>query len=324
MRVPPMCGQESTPKGCPAQTPCVAWRIPALASTLSRMPVRALLLVLGAAVVHAAWNALAKRAGDQLVFLWSSVSLATLVLFPAGMRYLPAGGLPVAALPYLAATIAVHAVYFYALSRAYGSGDFSLVYPIARGLGVALVPVLALVLLDEPLSPLGSLGVLLVVLGIVAINLRRPAPADPARRTRRLGAGTGWALLTGLSICAYSVVDKAGVARLHPVPYIAIMGLGMSLLLAPAVWARRRALAEEWRAHWPAILAASTMNLTSYLLVLFAFTLSKAGYVVAARELSIVFSVVIGRVWLGEAQLGSRLAGAAVILLGVACVALAR
>jgi len=92
----------------------------------------------------------------------------------------------------------------------------------------------------------------------------------------------------------------------------------------PAVWRRRRALVEEWRANWRAILAASTLNLTSYLLVLFAFRLSKAGYVVAARELSIVLSVAIGRWWLGEAQLGARLAGAAVILAGVLCVALAR
>lgn len=33
-----------------------------------------------------------------------------------------------------------------------------------------------------------------------------------------VGSGTGWALLTGLTIAAYSVVDKAGVARLHPPP----------------------------------------------------------------------------------------------------------
>jgi drug/metabolite transporter (DMT)-like permease len=73
-----------------------------------------------------------------------------------------------------------------------------------------------------------------------------------------------------------------------------------------------------------AILAASTMNLTAYLLVLFAFRLSKVGYVVAAREVSIVFSTVIGSLWLGEGRLGPRLLGAGVILAGVTCVALAR
>jgi drug/metabolite transporter (DMT)-like permease len=66
------------------------------------------------------------------------------------------------------------------------------------------------------------------------------------------------------------------------------------------------------------------MNLSAYLLVLFAFRLTKVGYVVAARELSIVFSTVIGSWWLGEGRLGGRLAGAAVILAGVVCIALAR
>ena len=177
------------------------------------VPGSALALVLGAALIHAAWNALAKRAQDQLVFLWSSVSLATVALAPVGFALLPAEGVSAAALPYLAATIAIHAVYFYALSRAYGAGDFSLVYPIARGLGVALVPVVAWALLDERLSTLGSVGVALVVAGIAAIGA---GPVAPAARGRLVGAGTGWALVTGLSIAGYSVVDKVGVGRLHP------------------------------------------------------------------------------------------------------------
>ena len=283
----------------------------------------ALLLVLAAAAIHATWNALTKRAQDQLAFLWSSVSLATLVLLPAGWALLPPEGVPGAAWPFLVATSVIHAVYFYVLGRAYGSGEFSLVYPIARGLGVALVPLAAFFFLDERPSPLGALGVLLVVAGIVGINLSS-AGLTSAGLSSLMSAGTGWALVTGLSIAAYSLVDKAGVARLHPVPYIAILGVGMSLLLVPAMVRRRVALAREWRTNWRAILVASTLNLTSYLLVLFAFRLSKAGYVVAAREISIVLSVVIGRLWFGERGLGARFAAASLVLAGVICVALAR
>src|SRR5438094_436583 len=122
-------------------------------------------------MLHAVWNALAKRARDQLVFLWSSVSLASLVLVPVGRR---------------------------------GGG--------------------------------------------------RPRPR---------GAGTAWALLTGLLIATYSIVDKAGVTRLHPLPYIALMGHGMSALLTPAVVRDRPALAREWRENWRTIAVASSINLTS-------------------------------------------------------------
>jgi drug/metabolite transporter (DMT)-like permease len=272
--------------------------------------------------MHAAWNALAKRGHNQFVFLWSSVSLATLLLLPLGLLRLPAESAPLRGLPFVAASVVIHALYFYALGRSYRHGDFSRVYPMARGLGVALVPLLALPLLGERLSWLGALGVGLVVLGIVALSVV-PAGSVASVAGGR-GAGTAWALVTGLTIAAYSLVDKAGVARLHPMPYIALMGLGLSVLLAPVVLADRAALGHEWRLNWRTILVASAMNLTSYLLVLFAFRLSKVGYVVAARELSILFSAFVGSLWLREGRLTPRLAGASVVLAGVVCIALAR
>ena len=284
----------------------------------------ALALVLGAALLHSVWNALAKRALDQLPFFWSSVSLATLLLGPLALWPLRAHGFPLTALPFVVATTLLHACYFIALARSYRAGEFSLVYPITRGTGVALVPLLALPLFDERLSPLGTAGVALVVCGIIGLHLTPRAVRATASASRLVGAGTGWAVLTGLIIAAYSLVDKAGVARLHPLPYIALLGLGSSLVLLPAVVAKRDALRREWQVNWRAILVASAMNLTAYLLVLFAFRLSKVGYVVAARELSIVFSAIIGSLWLGEGRLGPRLLGALVILAGVACVALAR
>src|SRR5437870_5814916 len=196
-------------------------------------------------MLHAVWNALAKRARDQLVFLWSSVSLASVVLVPVGLLGLPEG-VPAAAVPYVVATIVIHAGYFVTLGRAYRHGDFSRVYPIARGLGVALVPVAALVVFGERLSPLGTVGVALVVAGVAGLHLA--VGWRGGGRPRPRGAGTVWALLTGLLIATYSIVHKAGVTRPHPPPYIALMRLGMSALLTPAVVRDRLALAREWRA----------------------------------------------------------------------------
>jgi drug/metabolite transporter (DMT)-like permease len=280
----------------------------------------ALALVIGAAVVHSAWNALTKRARDQVAFLWLANAGATALLGPLWLGMLWGHGLPAAALPFVVATVVLHALYFFSLGRAYTWGAYSLVYPVARGLGVALVPVLALFLLEERLSPLGVTGIALVVAGIATLNLR---PGGRARAEARApGWGTLWAVLTGLTIAGYSLVDKAGVARLHPVPYIGLLGLGTALLLLPG--ARPAALRGEWAANRRSVLVASTLILTSYLLVLFAFRLAKTGYVVAARELSIVFSALIGSLWLGEGPLRERLPGALIILAGVVCVALAR
>ena len=287
------------------------------------MPAAALALVLTAAFFHSCWNALTKNARDQFAFLCLAVAVASVLFLPVTLWSLPPGGVPAAAWPYVIATIALHALYFYALGRSYRSGEFSLVYPVARGLGVALVPLFAALWLDERPSAVGALGIALVVVGIVALQ-RIGSSRSVAGPGLRFGAGTGWALLTGLTIAGYALVDKAGVSRLHPVPYIGLMFVGSLLLLVPAAVADRGRFQREWTTNRRAILVASVMTLTAYLLVLFAFRLSKAGYVVAARETSIVISVLIGRFWFGERRLAPRLAGAALVLAGVVCLALAR
>jgi len=280
----------------------------------------ALLLVLGAAVLHAGWNALTKRAGDPVVFLWWVGVLASALYAPIALVILARHGFSAAAIPFVIGTIVLHALYFFTLGRAYATGDFSLVYPIARGLGVALVPMAALALWDERLSPLGTLGVILVASGIFFLHWRPGAWTAVAF----LASGTGWALATGVLIAAYSLLDKAGVARLHPLAYIWLMEVGSCALLTPVALAKGDLLRREWRLNRGTIAAAALMSPTGYLLVLFAFQFSKTGYVVAAREMSIVLSAIIGSVWLKEGGLRRRLAGAAVVLAGVACVALAR
>jgi len=283
----------------------------------------ALALVLAAAVLHAGWNALAKRGADPLAFLTLCSCVAAPIVLPFAAPVLWREGVPARALPFVLGTIALHLLYFYALGRAYSTGAYSIVYPIARGLGVALVPIGAYLLLDERLSPIGITGIALVILGVMALHQvgQRHAIATGAT----LGAATLWAVITGLSVAAYSLNDKAGVARLHPVAYMFLIEAGCGLVMLPAaLLTRPAAVRHEWALNWRAILAVGAMSAAGYTLVLLAFRLSKAGYVVAARELSIVLSALIGTLWMGEGRVGPRLAAASIVLAGVACVALAR
>jgi drug/metabolite transporter (DMT)-like permease len=279
----------------------------------------ALALVVCAAGLHAGWNAIAKRGGDPVVFLWLATQASTTVMLPVGGWLLASEGLPAAAVPFVLATIGLHAVYFYALGRAYAAGAYSLVYPVARGLGVALVPIVALALFDERPSTLGTAGIGLVIAGIVVLHVW---PGGGAAPTASPGRALLWPVITGLTIAGYSLVDKAGVARLNPVPYMLLLEGGCALLGLPLLRLRRDAVRRELRG-WRSIVLAAVMSALAYTLVLFAFRLSKTGYVVASRELSIVLSAVIGSLWLREGRLASRLLGAAIVLAGVACIALA-
>jgi uncharacterized membrane protein len=250
--------------------------------------------------------------------------VGSVALLPFGVVQVAATGISRAAVPFLVATILLHGFYFYALGRAYRTGAFSLVYPVARGLGVVVVPGVALVVFDERLSAIGVLGIVLVAGGVVALHLAPGLPPAAGVSAARFGAASAWAVVTGLTIAIYSLVDKAGVAHLHPVVYMTVIGIGCAALLLPALAGRGEAVRREWADNWRAIVAAGVMTAVGYMLVLFAFRVSKTGYVVAARELSIVFSAVIGSLWLHEGRLGPRLLGAAIILAGVVCVAAGR
>lgn len=285
------------------------------------MSLAALVLVACAAGLHAGWNALAKRGGDPIVFLWCATLASTVAVTPFGIWQLAQDGWAPAAVPFILATIAIHTLYFYTLGQAYASAAYSLVYPVARGLGVALVPLLALLVFDERLSPIGTVGVALVVAGIATLHVlpSGTAGAPPAR----FGHGLLWPVLTAFTIAGYSLVDKAGVARINPVPYIMLMESGCALLGLPLLLVRRDAVRRELKG-WRTIVLAGVMSTLAYTLVLFAFRLSKTGYVVAARELSIVLSALIGSLVLREGRLAPRLAGAAIVLAGVVCIAVAR
>ena len=280
----------------------------------------ALALVLSAAVIHATWNAMAKGAREPMAMLWWAGVLSSIVFAPPSLYILSRDGFSPRALPFVLATVTLHSVYFFSLGKAYQSGDFSVVYPMARGLGVAIVPVGAYYFFDERLSRLGILGIVLIGSGIFALHWRRGAWSEGAL----LRPGTGWAIVTGFCIASYSLVDKVGVSHINPLPYLWAMMLGSCVSLLPPVLRRPGALTREWRENRLAAILSGFLSPGGYLLVLFAFRLSKAGYVVAGREVSIVISALVGSILLKEGQLGQRLVGAGIVAAGVICVALAR
>ena len=271
--------------------------------------------MLVAAVLHAGWNLLAKRARDPFAFLWIAMALALAWLLPLAAFHHPES-LRLALVPVVVSAI-VHGLYFTTLGEAYRAGELSTVYPIARGLGVGLAPLLAIALGAAWPSTEASLGIALIVVAI--FSLARAAPSKPVPSSR----GTWLAVATGPLIALYSVVDHRGVASADPIPYLAASNLGALIVSAPLAWRRREALRREWRGNRRALAIAATTSLTAYLLVLYAFRLAPAAYVVAMRETSIVVATIFGRIWLGEIITRTRALAAVAIVVGAATIALA-
>ena len=286
----------------------------------------ALGIILTAAFIHAGWNFLAKKSHRKIVFIWWTLLTTLIFYFP--MFLFAASRTAVSATGWICimATIILHAFYFWFLGGAYERGDLSLVYPLSRGFGPFLVPFLAVLFIREQLALSGIFGIAFVIGGIYCIHLRSFSFRPFLEPLLTLGGKASlWSFFTGVSIAAYSIVDKIGVSLVFPPFYIYLMFLGTFLCLSPYIWLKKRAyLKEEWQMHKVSILVVGILDLLAYMMILFAMQMTKVSYVVAAREVSIVFSALLGVIWLQEKYGKQKLIGSIIIATGVVFIGLSR
>jgi len=101
------------------------------------MSIYVLSLVLTAAVLHAFWNLLSKKAKGKAPFIWLMYIASTVLYLPVLIYEINQGDItfsqPVLWLSLGSAVL--HISYFLILQKGYRSGDLSVVYPLARGTG---------------------------------------------------------------------------------------------------------------------------------------------------------------------------------------------
>ncbi|MEA2581983.1 MAG: hypothetical protein QOF33_68 [Thermomicrobiales bacterium] len=279
------------------------------------MSLFAIALVLLAAIVHAGWNALAKRRPDILTFFWA-LTVAALILYAVPFAILVRRHPPTwEGVPFMVASSIAEVAYGIFLARAYAHTDLSLAYPVARGTGVLLVPLAALPLFGDRPTVIAWLGIALIVLGVVWLHL--PGIQRAIARRGFGGIVSLPPLLTGVAIATYSLIDSAGVRRIHPFVYLYLTFGLMALWLAPYVLIQRRAaLATELRQRWP-VLGGGVAVFGTYCVILAAFRLAPVSYVVPMREVGIVFGALLGVRLLGEPFGRTRVAACAVVAIGV-------
>ena len=280
-------------------------------------------MVLASAVLHSAWNYMAKRSADKLPFLWLAIAAGLVVFTPAFILVVRDNPVPPAGWIFIGLSSVIHVLYFVLLGGAYSRTDLSVVYPLARGTGPIFVLVLSVVVLREVPSLPGLLGILAVVSGVYLIQasaLTVSALGAPLRAL--VSSGSRWALLTGMTIGLYSIIDSAGVRHVHPLVYMYLWSVGTIALMAPWMAARIpeiRRLKRE--AGW--IFAAGGLMFGAYILVLTVLQSSSVSYVSAARETSIVLAAIYGGLLLREGLGRTRILGACLVASGVALIGIA-
>lgn len=278
-------------------------------------------LVLTAAVLHAAWNFWAKRAGGGPVFLWLIMSLATVLYAPVVVAFCvvtrPALGIVESV--FIAGSALIHVGYFLMLLRGYREGDLSLVYPLARGTGPTLTTIVAIALLGERPTGPALFGSALVIAGVIVLSRGGGSTSRENLRKSLL-----FGVLTGCFIAGYTVWDKYSVGVLMIPPLVLEYGsiLIRAVILSPYACRDRGEVAKVWRAHRREAFAVALLSPLAYLLVLVAMVFTPVSYVAPLREVSVLIAVALGAGLLKEGHGISRALAGGLIVAGVVCLTL--
>lgn len=268
------------------------------------------LAVLGAALLHASWNAMLKGGRDKMLDMAIVVAGSAVVVAPA-LPFLP---LPAPqSWPYIAASMVIHVGYYTALVGTYRAGDLSHGYPLMRGVAPLLVAVFGAAVLGELPGAWMWLGILLISGGVIGIAFVGGSSLLHNWRA------TAWALTNAALIAAYTLVDGTG-ARLSgsSLSYVAWLlfldGFPYVLIIA---WLRRADVVPHLRRNWLRGLAGGGLSVAAYAIVLWAMTRAPIAAVAALRETSVIFAALLGS-WLLKEPFGrARAAGTAAVLCGV-------
>ncbi len=257
------------------------------------MPLTALGLLLLAASLHAIWNLLVKNARQKQVFTWWALVVGAVCFAPL---LILTRAFPLQVWPLVICSALVEAAYYITLTRAYEHGDFSLVYPMARGTAPAFLVVWAIIFLGERPRPAGFVGLALLVLGLVIVGGKT---WWALRKTTKLST-SGIVLALGVACCIsiYSAIDGAAVHIVPPLPYTVLVISLASIILV------------------------GILSFVSYMLVLASYTIAPVSYAGAVREISIVFAAFMGWRWLREDLGLLRVVGASIIFVGILIIAI--
>ena len=271
-----------------------------------------LMVVLLAALMHAFWNSLISHASDKGLFTLALHVCSAVLAIPLLIWI----GLPSAlSFPYVAASILLHGLYIFVLTKVYAKSAFGPAYIVMRGMAPVFVLLISLVFLQESFDQASSIGLAFLTLGILFLINTYQSHGSGVLRWGQMK----FAVLNAGVIAAYTVVDGAG-ARVsgNPLAYVLLSAVFEPILVY--VLAYRQQTPQLWafsKANAGLIVLGSVISVTGYAMVLWAMTVSPIALVSALRETSVVFAMLISIFWFKEGRFKPAAISTLLVLVGI-------
>ncbi len=298
------------------------------------MTLTAFLLVFLSVFLHATWNFLSKKTNPSGAFYLMSSSTAALLW----LGFFLHADLSLSALPprfwiLLICSILCEAVYCLGLAYAYRISDISLAYPLGRALPVLMVAAVTLLFgIGTPPSGLALGGMGIIFAGCILLPLK--TMRDFHWKTYASKA-IFFILMIAAGTTGYTILDSQASAMLQALPgettlikslvYLFFIELGIALSLAGYVamipLERQEFKRLFLRSLYP--LLTGLCSSSAYALILLAMgRVSNVSYIQAFRQMSLPLGVLAGIVLLKETPAKPKLAGVALIVIGLVITAL--
>jgi uncharacterized membrane protein len=274
-------------------------------------------LVLTAAILHAWWNLLTKKAMGKIPFIWLMYVASNIIYLPS-VVYEFSTGEKIYSQPlvwFSLGSAVLHLSYFIILQKGYRNADLSAVYPLARGAGPLFSSVAAILFLHEPLKLTSTLGLVLIIAGVLIIT----GLSFKQQNNKKILPGIFYGVATGFFIALYTVNDTLAVKyyAVSPLTLTLTTNLFAAIFLIPFVLSEKSELKREIREHKWIIAGIAILSPAAYILILVALKSAPLTVVAPAREISILFGVFMGSRVLKEEDGRRRLVASLLILGGI-------
>lgn len=273
------------------------------------------LLILFSAVIHSIWNIQLKKSNDPITYIIAIAIVGWVIFTPYAIYRLFNSSISTETFLFTFSSFLIHFLYFLFLGRAYSKFELSVVYPIARGLSVFLIPIYGILILNEDMTFQAIAGCCLIILGIIMTG--SISIGDVTNRDKRnlfIKSGVFSAILIGIIISFYSLVDKKASSGIDPFLFVWITDTSAVIL------GIRFFKNSNFRKHFTKenirLIIPGVFQFSSYAIVIYAYSSTMLSYAGTFREIGTVFGAIFAKIFLKEEFGRKKTLGILLIVLG--------
>ena len=257
------------------------------------------LLVLFSAVIHSIWNIQLKKSNDPITYVIAIAIVGWVIFTPYAIYKLFNSTISTETYLFTFSSFLIHFLYFLFLGRAYSKFELSVVYPIARGLSVFLIPVYGILILNEQMTLQAIIGCFLIIFGIIMTgSISIGDLKTKEKRKLFLKSGAFSAILIGIIISLYSLVDKKAASGIDP--FLFVWLTDTSAVILGIKFFRNNNFRNHFTKENIKLIIPGVFQFSSYAIVIYAYSSTMLSYAGTFREIGTVFGAIFAKIFLKE------------------------